>query len=91
MNSNGADLIHIGRQLLAAGATQLDLVRVVMKIEGVGAGEARRLLESAGVVSAGAGPLTVVVPKDDPWYDELIRSQPNEEPAPIEPPQTPST
>jgi hypothetical protein len=79
MRSNGEDLGRIGQRLLADGATPLDLVRVVRKIEGVEVGEARRMLESAGVISDGAAPLTIVVPEDDPWYDELIRSQSNEE------------
>jgi hypothetical protein len=80
MQTAGEPLGRIGQRLIESGATQLDLVRVTMRIEGVDVATARRRLEEVGIVPGAEVKLTVRVDDDDPWRDELIRPEGPESP-----------
>lgn len=72
MKAAGAPLRDIVRALLDQDATRLDIVRVVKRTENVDVRRARELTDATGLLPPDPGPLTVVVPQDDPWYEALF-------------------
>lgn len=73
MKADGAPLRDVVQELLHQDATQLDIVRVVMSIENVDVRRARELISTTGLFPSDKGGLTVVIPKDDPWHEEIFR------------------
>jgi hypothetical protein len=63
-------------------ATDLDVLRVVMRVHAVMVGDAKRLVGEAGHPRF-LEPLTVVVPEYDPWYDQLFGSEPPSDGTPL--------
>lgn len=76
MKAAGAPLREIVQALLDQHATQLDIVRAVMRTENVKIGQARALISETGLLPADHGGFTVVIPEDDPWYDEVSGAGP---------------
>jgi len=77
LRSRGVPLRGILETLLADGATALDLVRVVKRIEDADVGTAHRLIDETGLLPEPLG-LVIVVPDEDPWYDLLFDAEEGE-------------
>jgi hypothetical protein len=67
MKAGGASLDSILRDLLDQGASDLDVVRVVKKVEDVSLPQARELISRTGLSGSGSRKLTAIIPDDDPW------------------------
>jgi hypothetical protein len=69
----GASLAIMVRRLVDAGATEVDLVRVVKRIENVSFGQAAEFLRVVGASSSQSKGITIVVPDGHTW-DDWVRS-----------------
>ena len=68
--ARGDALPAILQTLKADGATDVDLIRIVKHLYTVRLGDALRLICEAGLPRF-LEPFTVVIPEDDPWFDQL--------------------
>jgi hypothetical protein len=67
-------LRDILEQLRVNGASSVDLIRVVKRIENVRVGDAVRLIEGSGLPNFDAS-LTFVIPEGDPLHTEILRPE----------------
>jgi len=70
LKNEGQTLRAILEDLRSAGASSVDLIRVVKRTEGAHVGTAVKLIEESGLPGFD-GSLTFVVPEGDPLYDSL--------------------
>jgi hypothetical protein len=73
LKSGGESWRAILEDLRAAGASSMDLIRVVKKTENAGVGAAVKIIEDSGLPGFDAT-FTIVVPEGDPWYGQQLGS-----------------
>lgn len=71
LKTGGESLRTILEALRADGASPLDLIRVVKRIEKVDVGVAVRHIQESALPDFDAG-FTIVVPEGDPWYEQIF-------------------
>ena len=73
LRARGVSWGQVLSDLHGEGVTEVDMVRLVRDVEGVGVGRAREIVGESGLFES--QDFVMVVDEDDPWYAEILGSE----------------